>query len=129
MHHQQQQHLQHQQLQQQKQPSCRGQFEVPVPTLADRPIDGAHCVKCNALADPCSKGVRLNGKSPPTFQCPVCCCKQVGLSKLFVQWPIPGFKGLDEATQTAFWQSAGTDRESLKKAVCVHVTILARSCL
>ena len=99
----------------------QGQFEVPVPTLAERPVDGAHCVKCNTLVDPCSKGVRLNSKSPPTFQCPVCCCKQVGLSKLFVQWPIPGFKGLDEATQRAFWQSAGTDKESLKKAVCEHV--------
>ena len=78
-------------------------------------------MKCNTLVDTCEKGVRMNSKTPPTFQCPVCCCKQVGLTKLFGSWPIAGFKGLDEETQQAFWQSAGTDKESLKKAVCEHV--------
>lgn len=59
----------------------------------------------------------MNSKSPPTFRCAVCNCKQVGLTKLYGSWPIAGFRDLDEETQRQFWKEGGTDQASLKRSV------------
>jgi len=79
--------------------------------------DVARCTKCGFHVDPCAKGVRLMGKTPPTWRCAKCCTKQVMLHRMFGTWPLDDFKELDGDTQRAFWQSTGTDVVSLKKAV------------
>ena len=88
-----------------------------VPTREAGPV----CKKCLSYVDPCAPGVRVAGKSSPTFQCPTCCSKITTLSRLLGRWPIDEFKELSEEEQTEFWQSSGVTVFELQKAVEKHL--------
>ena len=76
-----------------------------------------YCTKCGYHVDPCSKGVRVISKTPPTFKCQKCNSMQCTLHKLFGTWPLDEFKALGEETQQKFWREAGGSREGLKQSV------------
>ena len=81
------------------------------------PTEQPSCKYCRAFLDPFAKGVRLLSKSAQVFCCPGCNSKTTILAKVFGHWPIDEFKQLASEEQTAFFQTSGTGRDNLKKAV------------
>ena len=73
------------------------------------------CTKCGYTVDPTKVGVRVVRKSPPTFSCSSCNSKTTMLSTIFGRYPTEAFLDLDEATVQKFWQSAASDKATLKK--------------
>ena len=81
------------------------------------PSSEPSCKHCRTVVDPTAKGVRVTGKSPPTFCCGSCNAKTTSLAHVFGHWPIDEFKELTPDEQATFFQTAGQGKDNLKKAV------------
>ena len=60
------------------------------------------------IVDTTNPTVRMTGKSPMKWECPVCSSKGVVLRRLCGAWPSEEFKSIPEPDQVAFMQSIAT---------------------
>ena len=94
--------------------SSKGTLTFEEVALAPR---APYCTKCGYDVDPCSPGVRLTSKNPPSWKCNRCNSKHVALCRAFGRWPIDEFLELSADEQQKFWQESDTGAKGVKGLV------------
>ena len=74
------------------------------------------CRKCGSPVEPTAKGTRFF-TSTQEFQCSTCCCRHVGIIKVFGTLKFDEYNELDDAEKRQFFASLPTDYASLKKTL------------